>query len=122
MNSFVKHNLKLQVLAIQYSCFVASFTGAILCMNVTIDPDLVKTVQQDVNALKKNVDKLAFEEEVNRENLKEALHNAVTDQLSALQSEQEDVQRRVTCLEDQQNKSKPQISYGNSDKLNECVI
>ena len=44
-------------------------------MNATIDPDLVKTVQQDVNALKNDIDKMAFEEEVNRENVKKALHD-----------------------------------------------
>ena len=105
-------------------------------MNANIDPDLLKMVQHDVDALKNDVDKLAFEEEVNREKLKKALQDAVTDleelqkrvavvehnvsttqaQISALQSEQEDVQRRVSCLEDQQNTSKPQINYGNLNK------
>ena len=135
-------------------------------MNATIDPDLVKTVQQDVNALKNDVDKMAFEEEVNRENVKKALHdsllvleelkervaiveheqevikqehevikqeqevikqdqsslggkvNTARDQISELKSEQEDVQRRVTCLEDQQKSNQPQINYGN---LNNCI-
>ena len=121
-------------------------------MNATIDPDLVKTVQQDVNALKNDIDKMAFEEEVNRENVKKALHdtrlvleelrervaiveheqqvigqeqevikqdqsslcgkvNTVQDQISELKSEQEDVQRRVTYLEDQEKSS--QINCGN---------
>lgn len=176
-------------------------------MHATIDPDLVKTVQQDVNALKNDIDKMAFEEEVNRENIKKALHdsalvleelrervamveheeevikqdqcslfdkvnttqeqiselkseqkdvqrrvahlgehldtqvtvieqeqevikqeqevvkqdqsslcdkvNATQDQMSELKSEQEDVQRRVTYLEDQQKSNQPQINYGN---------
>lgn len=168
-------------------------------MHATIDPDLVKTVQQDVNALKYDIDKMAFEEEVNRENIKKALHdsalvleelrervamvehegevikqdqcslfdkvnttqeqiselkseqedvqrrvahlgehldtqvavieqeqevvkqdqsslcdkvNATQDQMSGLKSEQEDVQRRVTYLEDQQKSNQPQINYG----------
>ena len=119
-------------------------------MNATIDPDLVRTVQQDVSALKTDVDKLSFEEEVNRENVKRALQGAVRDleelhnrvamveheqdvikkdhnslcdklnttqdQISAIQSEQEDVQRRVTYLEDRQN-PKPLINYGNLDKF-----
>ena len=101
-------------------------------MNATIDPDLVKTVQQDVNALKNDVDKMAFEEEVNRENVKKALHdcqlvleelreriaiveheqevikqdqrslcekvNHTEEQISELKSEQEDVQQRVAYL------------------------
>ena len=123
-------------------------------MNATIDPDLVKTVQQDVNALKNDIDKMAFEEEVNRENVKKALHdyqlvleelrervatveheqevirqeqevirqdqsslcgkvNTAQDQITELKSEQEDVQRRVTYLEDQQKSNQPQINYGN---------
>ena len=114
-------------------------------MNATIDPDLVKTVQQDMNALKNDVDKMAFEEDVNRENVKEALHdsqlvleelrervaiveheqevirqeqegitqdlcgkvNTARDQISELKSEQEDVQRRVTSLEDMQKSNQP---------------
>ena len=120
-------------------------------MNATIDPDLVKTVQQDMNALKNDVDKMAFEEDVNRENVKEALHdsqlvleelrervaiveheqevirqeqevirqdlcgkvNTAQDQISELKSEQGDVQRRVTSLEDMQKSNQPQINYGN---------
>ena len=118
-------------------------------MSVTIDPDLIKTVQQDVNALKSDVDKMAFKEEVNRENVKKALHesqlalekrvsvreqdqkgnkqeqsslygkvNTAQDQISELKSKQEDVQRRVTYLEDQQKSNQPQINYGN---LNNCI-
>ena len=113
-------------------------------MNATIDPDLIKTVQQDVNALKNDIDKMAFEEEVNRENVKKVLHNSqlvleelrervaivehqqevirqdlcgkvntAQDQISELKSEQEDVQRRVTSLEDMQKSNQPQINYGN---------
>ena len=101
-------------------------------MNATIDPDLVKTVQQDVNALKNDIDKMAFEEDVNRENVKKALHdsqlvleelreriamveheqevikqdqrslcekvNHTEEQISELKSEQEDVQQRVAYL------------------------
>ena len=128
-------------------------------MNATIDSDLVKTVQQHVNVLKNDIDKMAFEEEVNRENVKRALHESqlaleelrervaivekeqeiikqeqevikqdqsslcgkvdtAQDQISELKSEQEDVQRRVTYLEDQQKSNQPQINYGN---LNNCI-
>ena len=147
-------------------------------MNATIDSDLVKTVQQHVNVLKNDIDKMAFEEEVNRENVKKALHESqlaleelrkrlaiveheqevirqeqeiikqeqeiikqeqevikqeqevikqdqsslcgkvdtAQDQISELKSEQEDMQQRVTCLEDQQKSN--QINYGN---LNNCI-
>jgi len=35
------------------------------------------------------------------------------DQISQLKSEHEDVQRRVTSLEDQQKSNQPQINHGN---------
>ena len=133
--------------------------GAVLCMNATVDPDLVKTVQQDVNALKNDVDKMVFEEDVNREKVKKALHdsqlvleelreriaileheqevirqeqevirqdlcgkvNTAQDQISELKSEQEDVQRRVTSLEDMQKSNQPQINYGNCNNI-PCII
>ena len=44
--------------------------------------------------------------------------NTAQDQISELKSEQEDVQRRVTYLEDQQKSNQPQINYGN---LNNCI-
>ena len=123
-------------------------------MNVSIDPDVVKTVQKEVNALRNDIDQMAFEEEVNRENVKKALHdaqlvleelrervamveheqevikqdqsslcdkvNTTQDQISELKSEQEDVQRRVTCLEDQQKSNQPQINYGNLNNFRVC--
>ena len=141
---------------------LASLKGAILCMNATIDPDLLKTVQQDVNALKNDIDKMVFEEEVNRENVKKALHdfqlvleelrenvaivkreqevikqehevikqdqrslcekvNNTEEQISELKSEQVDVQRRVSSLEDQQKSNQPQINYGNCNNI-PCII
>ena len=51
--------------------------GTILCMNATVDPDLVKAVQQELVALKNDIDKLAFEKEEEREQLQTALQNAV---------------------------------------------
>jgi len=116
-------------------------------MNATIDPDLQKTVQQDLYELKNDIDQMAFEEEVSREKIKKAIHdsqlvleelrekvvkveqeqevikqdqsylcdkvNTTQDQMSELKSEYEDVQRRVTSLEDQQKSNQPQISHGN---------
>ena len=60
-------------------------------MNAAIDPDLVKMVQQDVNAVKNDLDKLTFEEEENRENVKKALQDAVTDL--------EELRKRVAMVE-----------------------
>jgi len=109
-------------------------------MNATIDPDLQKTVQQDLYELKNDIDQMAFEEEVSREKIKKAIHDSqlvleelrekvvkveqeqevikqnqstTQDRMSELKSEHEDVQRRVTSLEDQQKSNQPQISHGN---------
>ena len=115
---------------------VSFISGAILCINATIDPDLVKAVQQDLIALKNDVDKLAFEKEEERAQLKTALHDAVGDleelkkrvfkveqeqqlltakvqdqknELHELKTEQANVQQRVEHLEG----TKSQICHGN---------
>ena len=112
---------------------VSFISGAILCINATIDPDLVKAVQQDLIALKNDVDKLAFEKEEERAQLKTALHDAVGDlkelekRVFKVEQEQEsltakvqdqknelaNVQQRVEHLEGQQSLTKPQICHGN---------
>ena len=112
---------------------VSFISGAILCINATIDPDLVKAVQQDLIALKNDVDKLAFEKEEERAQLKTALHDAVGDlkelekRVFKVEQEQEsltakvqdqknelaNVQQRVEHLEGQQSFTKPQICHGN---------
>jgi len=66
-------------------------------MNVTIDPDLVKAVQQEVNALRNDMDHMAFEEEVNRENVKKALHDC--------QLVLEQLRERVAMVEHEQGSS-----------------
>ena len=115
------------------------FSGAILCMNATIDIDLVKAVQQDLIALKNDVDKLTFEKEEERVQLKTALHDAVSDleelekrvfkveqeqesltgkvqdqtnEINELKTEQENVQQRVEHLERKQCSIEPQTCYG----------
>lgn len=115
---------------------VSFISGAILCINATIDPDLVKAVQQDLIALKNDVDKLTFEKEEERAQLKTALHDAVGDleelekrvfkveqeqesltakvqdqknELHELKTEQANVQQRVEHLEG----TKSQICHGN---------
>ena len=120
---------------------VSLISGAILCMNTTIDPDLVKAVQQDLIALKNDVDKLTFEKEEERVKLKTTLHDAVgdrkelekrvskveqeqeslnakvQDQINELKTEQVNVQRRVENLEGKQYLTKPQICYGKVQHL-----
>jgi len=93
-----------------------------------------------VSALKNDIDKMAFEQEVNRENIKKALHDSqlvleelrervaivehkqevikqdqssLCDKVNTTQDQISDVQRRVTYLEDQQKSNQPQINYGN---------
>ena len=119
---------------------VSFISGAILCINATIDPDLVKAVQQDLIALKNDVDKLVFEKEEEKMQLKTALHDAAGDlkelekrvfeveqgqesliakvqdqtyELNELKTEQANVQQRVEHLEGQQSLTKPQICNGN---------
>lgn len=92
-------------------------------MNATVDPDLVKAVQQHAIALKNDVDTLAFEKEELRQQCQSAILNIITaveelgKRVSSLEleqreqrSRQEDVERRVTCLE---GPSSTQICPGN---------
>ena len=92
-------------------------------MNATVDPDLVKAVQQHAIALKNDVDTLAFEKEELRQQCQSAILNIITaveelgKRVSSLEleqseqrSRQEDVERRVTYLEGQ---SSTQICPGN---------
>ncbi len=101
----------------------SSLTGAILCMNATIDPVLVKTVQQDVSALKSDVDKLTFEEEVNRENLKKALEDAATDleklqnRVSVVEHEQEVFKQDQSSLCEKMKTTQGQISQLKSKQV-----
>ena len=108
-------------------------------MNATIDLDLVKAVQQDLIVLKNDVDKLTFEKEEERVQLKTALHDAVSDleelekrvfkveqeqesltgkvqdqtnEINELKTEQANVQQRVEHLERKQCSIEPQTCYG----------
>ena len=47
-------------------------------MNATVDPDLVKAVQQHAIALKNDVDILAFEKEELRQQCQSAVLNIIT--------------------------------------------
>ena len=47
-------------------------------MNATVDPDLLKLVQQHVNTLKRNVDQMTFEVQEDRERVSQALNDIST--------------------------------------------
>ncbi|XP_068702139.1 uncharacterized protein [Montipora foliosa] len=49
--------------------------GTLLCMNATVDPDLLQLVQHHVNELKSDVDKMSFDMESERKSVEKALKN-----------------------------------------------
>ena len=101
-------------------------------MNAAVDPALLQLVQQHVNVLKIDLDKMAFELEDDRKVVKKALQDvkADLDQLekrvssnkqcviklqnehSALTESVEDLQQRLTKVEEKQGSAMPQISCG----------
>ena len=91
-------------------------------MNATIDPDLVKTVQQDVNALRNDMDQMAFEEEVNRENIKKALHDSqlvlenLIERVAMVEHEQEVIKEDQSSLCDKVNTTQDQLSELKSEQ------
>ena len=118
-------------------------------MTASIDPDLVKAVQQDLIALKNDVNNLTSKVDDDEQKLQRALQDAVIaleelarrvsqieedqqvmkqsqysltaefkctqDELSQLQKEKKDMERRVTNLEYQNSSSNTKISYGNKN-------
>ena len=101
-------------------------------MNAPVDPALLQLVQQHVNALKIDLDKMAFESEGDRKEVKKALEDvkADLDQLEKrvstteqcvkhLQSEHgaltervESVEQRVAQVEERMSSTITQISCG----------
>ncbi|KAJ7375983.1 hypothetical protein OS493_037535, partial [Desmophyllum pertusum] len=86
--------------------------GTILCMNPTVDPDLLKLVQQHVNTLRTDVDQLTFEVQEDRERVSLALNDLSTslDELEArmarmqceqgvMKQEQSSLSNRVDALQ-----------------------
>lgn len=78
-------------------------------MNPTVDPDLVKAVQQHAFALKNDFDTLAFEKEELRQKCHAVVLNIIT-ALEELGKRVSSLERRVTYLEGQ---SSTQICPGN---------
>ena len=100
-------------------------------MNATVDPDLVKLVQEHVNLLKKDVHKIAFEreeEEENRKKIDNALVNRLDEldervstveiefrsELSSTSVKVEEIQTQREILQQrfEEQLSIPEISYG----------
>ena len=79
-------------------------------MNPTVDPDLVKAVQQHAFALKNDVGTLAFEKEELRQQCQAVVLNIIT-ALEELGKRVSSLERRVACLEGQ---SGTQIFPGNA--------
>ena len=111
-------------------------------MNASMDPALLQMVQQRVNKLIADVDKLVFEVDCDRERVKNALQDVAADvkelekrvsvaercmsslqdeqigavkRIKSLESEQESVQQRVAQVEEQLKSSVPEISLGKFD-------
>ena len=68
-------------------------------MNATVDPDLVKTVEQHLISLKNDVDKQAFEKEEERQQLQTALLFIITavEEVKSRVSKVEEDQRSLTA-------------------------
>ena len=116
-------------------------------MNVSMDPTLLHMVQQHVNKLIADVDKMVFEVECDRETVKNALRDFAADvkelknrllvvekenqefkrSILCLQTKQivaddrmETVEQRVTQVEEQFQSSVPQISFGEYNIFSYC--
>ena len=84
-------------------------SGTILCMNATMDPDLLKLVQQRVHDLMTDVEKLTFEVQEDRERFSLALAEVLSNleemetRLDRMQVEQEaikrDLSQKIECVE-----------------------
>ena len=111
-------------------------------MNASMDPAVLQMVQQHVNKLTADVDKLVFEVDYDRKTVKNALQDVTADvkelekrvsvvercmsslqdeqigaeeRIKCLESEQESVKQRVTQVEEQRKSSVPEISFGKFD-------
>jgi len=80
--------------------------GTILCMNATVDADLLKLVQQHVNALNTDVGKLTFEVQEDKKRVSQALKYISTSleelraRVASVQHEQEVMKQEQSSLSD----------------------
>ena len=123
--SHVHINFNLSQLCHWLISTIACIPGPSLCMNASLDPALLQMVQQHVNKLIADVDKMVFEVDCDRETVKNALQDVAADvkelekRISAVETKQigtderiETVEQRVTQVEEQLQSSVPQISFG----------
>ena len=115
-------------------------------MNAAVDPALLQLVQQHVNALKIDLDKMAFESEGGRKVVKEAVeeikadldqldkrvssteqsvkhlqseHGALTESVESLKL---DVEQRLAKVVERMSSAIPQISCGNKIFAVKCLV
>ena len=80
-----------------------SFLGVALCMNASVDADVIKVVQQHVCQLSSDVEKMTFEmnnKDVILENL-QLISQELETRLEKVEENVEIMEQRVTKLEDQ---------------------
>ena len=130
--SHVPINFNLSQLCHWLISTTACIPGPSLCMNASLDPALLRMVQQHVNRLIADVDKMVFEVVCDRETVTNALQDVAADvkelekRISAVETKQigtderiGTVEQRNTQVEEQLQSSVPQISFG---KYNICLI
>ncbi|KAJ7374487.1 hypothetical protein OS493_004824 [Desmophyllum pertusum] len=87
--------------------------GTILCMNPTVDPDLLKLVQQHVNTLRTDVDQLTFEVQEDRERVSLALDELearLCENMASMQCEQEARMASMQCEQEVMKQEQSSLS------------
>ena len=84
------------------STFLFVLPGTSLCMNATVDPDLLKLVHCHVNSLTKDVEMLAFEVEEDRDKVLKAL--------TEFSTKLEELEKRLASVECEQEIMKQEQS------------
>ena len=91
-------------------------------MNASVDPALLRMVQQHINKLMTDVDKLVFEVECDRETVKRALQDVAADvkelekRVSVLEKENKGLKRSMKSFQDEQIGTKERIKSLESEQ------
>ena len=128
ISGYVSHvpiNLNLSQLCHWLIFTIARIPGPSLWMTASLNPALLQMVQQHVNKLIADVDKMMFEVDCDRETVTNALQDVAADvkelekSISNVETKQTGtderigtVEQRVTQVEEQLQSSVPQISFG----------
>ena len=83
-------------------------------MNATVDPDLLKLVQQHVNTLKTDVEELTFEVQEDKERVSQALKDMSTS-LAELDARIESVEREQEVMKQKQGSLSKIVDFLQSD-------